>query len=498
MKKEKLLTFIIATIIAYWSVTFSAQPEETVIIHWNDFHTANIPYKPFYENPGGIFVGGYANLAGYIDSLKGEYSDAITLNAGDDYQGSPISSITKGMSQILILNKVMPTVFTLGNHEFDYGVDNLKNALNTAKFHVVSSNIYDSTKSDLLVDPYVIVYSGKVRIAVIGFILKDLKQSVLQGAVKGMGILDPLETVNKYIEEVNDKSDLIVVLSHNGFESDSLLALQLSGVDLIIGGHSHTILHQPVVMNNILICQAGSHGRFVGLLDAQVNIEKKKIESYEYKLIETELGKVRPSKPVAHVVDSLEATIEKEMNKTIGTLKTPWIRNSRGESNVGNWVTDVMRNSFDADIAFQNSGGIRKGLGAGPIKVRDIWEISPFDNTIMKVTVTGSQLKNLLQWRIKNPRDLLQVSGLSVVYNSRTKKLISTKVNGKPIKNKRKYTFVTNSYVVGHFRRFFGIRPEDVKIESTGIIGREPLIRAVKNQGIIESSLEDRLVDIAK
>jgi len=275
LKKVKVVTFIIVTIIAYWSVTFSAQPEETVIIHWNDFHAANVSYKPFYENPGGIFVGGYANLAGYIDSLKGIYPEAITLNAGDDYQGSPISSITKGMSQILILNKVMPTVFTIGNHEFDYGVDDLKNALNTAKFHIVSSNIYDSTKSGLLIDPYIIVHSGKVRIAVIGFILKDLKQSVLPEAVKGMEILDPLKTVSKYVKEVNDKSDLIVVLSHNGFEYDSLLALQLSEIDLIIGGHSHTILHQPVVVNDILVCQAGSHGRFVGLLDVKVNIEEK-------------------------------------------------------------------------------------------------------------------------------------------------------------------------------------------------------------------------------
>ncbi|RKY56144.1 MAG: hypothetical protein DRP89_01955 [Candidatus Neomarinimicrobiota bacterium] len=498
MKKEKVLTFSIFTIIVFCSLSLSAQPEEAVIIHWNDFHASNVSYKPMYENPEGIFVGGYANLTGYIDSLKGIYPDAIALNAGDDFQGSPVSSITKGMSQVLILNKVMPTVFTLGNHEFDYGVDNLKKALNVAKFPIVSSNIYDSTKSDLLVNPYIIVRSGKVRIAVIGFILKDLKQSVLPEMVKGIGIIDPLETVNKYVEEVNNESDLIVVLSHSGFEYDSLLALQLSDVDVIIGGHSHTILRQPVVVNNILVCQAGSHGRFVGLLDMQVNIEEKKIKSYKYKLTETKLGKVSPSQTVAHIVDSLESTIEKEMDETIGTLKTPWIMNYNGESNLGDWVTDVMRNSYNADIAFQNSGGIRKSLSPGPIKVRDIWEISPFDNTIMKVTLTGSQLKELLQWRIKNPRDLLQVSGLKVVYNSKTKKLISIRVNSKPLDSKRKYTFVTNNFVVGHFERFFGIKPEDVKIESTGIIGRDLLLKAVKDQEVIDSSIENRLVDMAK
>lgn len=284
-----LLTFVL------WVGGFSEELQEAVIIHWNDMHSANIPYMPMYGNPDGIYVGGYSNLAGYIDSLKLVYTDVITLNAGDDFQGSPISPITNGMSQICILNVVKPTVFTLGNHEFDYGVENLKNAIEASKFTIVSSNVYDSTESSLLVEPYTIIRSGRLRIAVIGIILESLESQVMLENIESMGILDPKSEVEKYVDKLKRRTDLIVVLSHCGFESDSVLACQLSEVDVIIGGHSHTVLRQPVVVNNILICQAGSHGRYVGLLRAVIDSVKKRINSYRYELIETELGKVKQS-----------------------------------------------------------------------------------------------------------------------------------------------------------------------------------------------------------
>ncbi|MBU1064574.1 hypothetical protein KKC74_07165, partial [bacterium] len=104
-------------------------PVSVSFLHWNDFHSANIPYTSNWGYTKGLQIGGYATLAGYLDSLKLLYSGAIVLNAGDDFQGSPISALTKGMSQIRILNEIKPTAFTIGNHEFDYGKDNLQKAV---------------------------------------------------------------------------------------------------------------------------------------------------------------------------------------------------------------------------------------------------------------------------------------------------------------------------------------------------------------------------------
>jgi 2',3'-cyclic-nucleotide 2'-phosphodiesterase (5'-nucleotidase family) len=240
----------------------------------------------------------------------------------------------------------------------------------------------------------------------------------------------------------------------------------------------------------------GERGRFLGLLETEVDKEEKRIESYNYKLIETELGKVEPSKTVLHIVDSLESTIREEMDKDVGVLTSPWIRNSYGESSIGNWITDVMRMYSEADIAFQNSGGIRKDLSEGIIKARDIWEIYPFDNTIVKVTLTGKQLLQLLEWRIANPDDFLQASGIKFAYDSNERRIISAKVNGKSIESEREYTLATNNYVTSHFEKFFGLNPDDVRIEDIGIPVRDLLLQAVNEQKTINSKIENRIMDI--
>jgi len=501
--KTMLLLGLVSTLLTC-SANYTTQKEapgpsheEAVLIHWNDFHAANLPYQPSYRNPDSIYVGGYANLAGYIDSLQALYPNALTLNAGDDFQGSPISSMTKGKSQLLILNQINPTAFTIGNHEFDYGVDILKDYLQMANFDIISANIYDTEQQELLTDPYIITRSGRVRVAIIGLILEELKSSVLPGNTRNMKILDPLAQTQKYVAEIGSRADLIVLLTHQGFFQDSLLATQLADVDIIIGGHSHSWLAQPRKVNNILICQAGARGERLGLLKTVVDTLQNELVSYDYEFLRTQLGKVPRSPTVARVVDSLEATIQKEMDRVIGHLATPWVRSSRGESNIGNWIADALRARFNTDIALQNSGGIRKSLNAGPIKVRDLWEISPFDNTVLIMKVNGTQLQDLLEWRIKHPRDLLQVSGLTMVYNSRTRQLVKARVNKQPIQPERTYTIATNNYITGHMDRFFGFSPAAVALDTTGALVRSVLIEAVKKQGKISSQIEDRLIDLA-
>jgi len=469
-------------------------PVSVTFLHWNDFHAANIPYTSNWGYTKGMQIGGYATLAGYLDSLKRLYPGAIVLNAGDDFQGSPISALTKGMSQIRILNGIQPSAFTIGNHEFDYGRDNLQKAVNAANFSVLSCNLFDSTKMALFVRPYTIVESNGAKIGIIGLIMDDLISTVMPDNMDKMTVLNPAKSIMKYVEEIRNKTDIIIVLSHSGFHEDSLLATQLTEVDAIFGGHSHTRLKQPVPVNNILVCQAGSRGQFLGHLNTTVDPQTKTITNYDYELIETVVKNITPSAGVARIVDSLEANIAVEMDRVIGELKTPWVRNSQGESNIGDWINDVTRDYFKADIAFQNSGGIRKGLNAGPIKVRDIWEISPFDNTIVLVTVSGEQLHQILEWRIHNPRDLLQQSGIRRVYDMSDKTLVDATVNGEAIVSQKQYVIATNNYIVGHIDRFFGLTESDVTIKDTGVVGRDVLLEAAEKQKVINSITDGRLV----
>lgn len=492
----RIKNFYMAFLLVLLAQGCSQQAADVAMIHWNDFHAANLSYTPSYRNSENIKVGGSAILAGYIDSLRNIYTEALVLNAGDDFQGSPVSSITQGLSQILILNKIKPDAYTIGNHEFDYGKQRLYDVLKKANFTVLSSNIYDEDKKALFSKPYQIFEKDNVKIAVIGVVYKSLKSSVIPANVEGLRILDPVEEIKKYVNEVKNKADLIVVLSHSGFDQDSLYAEQLEEVDVIVGGHSHSWLRKPVVVNDILILQAGSRGERVGLLKMKVDKKANKIKSYEYDFIRTVVGKVKANEEVATLVDSMESKISEVMNEEIGLLKQDWIRNSRDESNIGNWICDATREKFNVDIALQNSGGIRKNLSAGPIHTRDIWEISPFDNTIQIIELTGQQILDMINYRLENPRDLLQISGLKMVIDSKKGILKKATIADRKIDPEKTYSIATNNYVMSHSDRFFGIDPKNLEIKETNIIGRDVLLEAVKNQRVIEGELEDRIINV--
>ena len=496
MLNKRTLFTLLLTVFA--TVSCADKIAETEIIHWNDFHSANLPYTPAYNNPEKIEVGGYAILAGYIDSLRNIYGDALVVHAGDDFQGSPVSSITKGLSQIMILNKIQPDAFTIGNHEFDYGKENLYEVLEKANFPVVSANIYDEEKEQLFANPYKIYKKGNVKIGVIGTVYKNLKSSVIPDNVEGLTILDPVTEIRQYVKEINSKVDLIVVLSHSGFYSDSVYAENLEDVDVIIGGHSHSWLSKPVKINDVLILQAGGRGERLGLLKLKINKSTDAIESYDYDFIRTEVNKVAPNQKVAQLVDSLESKIRETMNQEIGTLKKDWIRTSRDESNIGNWICDVTREKFAVDIAFQNSGGIRKNLPAGPITVRDIWEISPFDNSIQIFELTGKELLDMVNYRLENPRDLLQVSGMKIYYNGKTGKLEKLTIGGEPVDPEKTYSIATNNYIMSHSQRFFGIDPETLDIEETNYLGRDVLLEGLRKDPVVSGEKEDRIIDVSK
>lgn len=486
----------LAILIPVVSALMAAQPE-LVVIHWNDFHSNNLPYQVGRQDAT-YMVGGYAYLAGYVDSLRSLYPQALMLNAGDEFQGSPISNLTYGLSQILILNRLKIHAFLPGNHEFDYGFANLREKLAQAQFPVITTNYFDSTRNELLSRPYCIYRIGRMRVGILGIGWSDLKSSMLASNAQGLGILDPVAQINKYVAQLQHKVDIIIVLSHSGADEDSLLATQLTEVDLIIGAHSHTVLRQPKVVNDILICQAGANGRYVGFLQAEVDTLHNRLRNHRYQLLETRNDRIRPYQPVAQLVDSLENSIKATMDEVIGQLRTDWQRNSEGESNIGNWICDATRDYFTADVAFMNSGGIRKGLRAGPIRVRDIWEISPFDNTIVQFKVTGQQLWQMLQYRLENPRDFLQVSGLKYTFDGKRKLLHSVEIGGQPLDPQAHYSIVTNNFIVSQFERFFGLNPATVEFIPSTILGRDILLQAVRQQKVIESRVEGRIMAISE
>jgi len=479
----------------------NAQQSEITILHWNDLHSQNLPFQIKSKNrttntDTTFFVGGSATLASYIKKYKSESPNVLVLNAGDDFQGSPISTITKGRSQIELMNLLSPDAMQLGNHEFDYGSENVTKSITASKFTVLAANLFDAKSKKNFADRYTIKTINNVKIGVIGLITEELHALSLPENVKDLEVKKISETVNAIIPELKkQKVDLIVALTHVGVEGDSMLALASPDIDIIVGGHSHTPLFKPKRVNGILITQAGSRGRWLGKIDITVDVQRDTVVKSYSELIECRSADITPDPIVAAKAEEFESLAAKELDEQIGELRSDWVRNSKGESNLGNWICDAMREYAKTDIAIQNSGGIRKELLAGPIKVRDLWEISPFGNTLVTFSVNGATLRAMMQNQLLMSDDFCQVSGLTVVYKNNNGALLlhNLKVRNQLVIDTKQYSIVTNNYVAAQSKKYFNIEIPASDITPLNIIDRDILLEAVKKQKVINSVIEGRI-----
>lgn len=484
------LRFCAITVLLLTALTaFSfAEEYQATFIHWNDFHSRNMPWKPGNYNPDGHMAGGYAYLAGLVDSLREVYPKALAVHAGDDFQGTPISSITRGLSQISILNEIKPDFFTVGNHEFDYGLTRLLALQDSAKFDMYAANVRRDKKGPRLFKSLMIPDKFPFKAALIGLTTDDLYTLCLPTNLEGIYVENPAETARYLIDSLkNEGVEFIVAVTHQGIGEDIKLAQEIPDIDLIIGGHSHTYMSKPRIEGNTYIVQASSSGRYVG--EIHLKTDGKTIQDFDFKILEVRPDKLKPSPEVARIVEYYEAQAGKALDEVIGELKTDWSRKGV-ESNLGNWLTDAMRAYTGADIGIQNNGGIRKDLPAGPIRVRDIWEISPFSNKIITFTVTGKEVQKMLDFQVKRGISL-QFSGVTFVADTTKEIARKVRIDGKWVIPWKKYTVATNNYVGEQLEKYLGLSDRDIK--NLEILDRDLFLKAVRDQKIINSKVEGRI-----
>lgn len=276
MKKTKNI-YIVCLLL---TISFSTYSQKSlVILHTNDTHSRIEPLPETDQTSPG--KGGVERRAVLVDQIRKENENVLLLDAGDFLQGTPYFNLFKGEVEVKAMNMMGYDAVTLGNHEFDYGLEVLENIARVAEFPIVSSN-YDFSLTPLkdLIEPFVILKRGGVRIGVIGINIQP-RGLIASENYKGMKFLDPVETANYMANILLTKyeCDMIVCLSHLGYNSDLNLAESTRGIDLIIGGHSHTYLKEPAIRQNtenedVMIFQTNGRGVFVGRL----NIELSKVK----------------------------------------------------------------------------------------------------------------------------------------------------------------------------------------------------------------------------
>lgn len=480
-------TLVLLLIVVLSSCT--APTAEITILHWNDFHSQNMPWEPASYNPEKHTVGGYALFDAYLDSLEREYPGALRVHAGDDFQGSPVCAVSEGASQIEILNLLKPDFFTIGNHEFDYGwrhVDSLRR--HQAEFEMYAANLIDAESGESALPQYKIFRIDRYPVVLIGLTHPELDFLTMRQNLEGVQLADPVNSARDLIRHLKKRGlHTFVVVSHMGIGLDRELAEAVPEIDLIIGGHSHTYMREAEQVNGVWIVQADDRGRYVGL--TRFRAEEGEITKLEMDYVETVAGKLTPSPDVEELVMRYENELAEKMNAAIGELKTPWKRGG-GESNVGNWIADAFRAAVPgADIAIMNDGGIRKDMPAGEITVRDIWEIAPFGNKLVLFEWSGKELMQALDNMAKRRRSL-QFSGINMVLR-RGEGLLSAEIDGHPVDPEKTYTIVSNDYTAGQVDKYFGL--ELPKYRELGLLDRDALIKQVRKQKNIDSKIEGRI-----
>jgi 2',3'-cyclic-nucleotide 2'-phosphodiesterase (5'-nucleotidase family) len=316
-------------------------------------------------------------------------------------------------------------------------------------------------------------------------------------------------TLNSYIPKLDKKTDLVVVIVHSSFEEAERVARNVAGIDVIFVASNDGKFNK---VNGVLVQSTWGYQKTLGYL--KLEVEKHRVTSYEEKFIwlwaDVDL---KPSPQVSALIKEVDDSIGIEFAKVIGEAKADLNRSdypregSPVESPLGDWITDVMRWKTWAQVGLQNNGGIRADIRAGPVSKSDVFNVSPFYNTLVVFRLTGQQIKDALEHDVERGWDRLQVSGLKYKYYPKGarpygKRVDYIEVDGEVLENhgtllkpQKLYTVVSNDYLVGHAEdKYFGFPLAETR--NTGVSLNEALMEWIEKYKILDYKLQDRIVEI--
>ena len=286
---NKVVTRLVMGLLPFYLFAFSPldadakKHKQLVILHTNDTHSTIFPVKQNIDDKEIAGRGGYLRRVNMLKEQRQQHPDLLLFDSGDFSQGSGYYTLFKGEVEIGLMNQMGYDAVTIGNHEFDFGLDNLARIFRMANFPIVCSN-YDckGTVLEGLVKPYITLKRNGVKIGVFA-LSPALKGLVFDGNCQGITYLDPAETAQKYINFLRkqEKCDIVICISHLGWKesdyTDEMLLKGIEGCDLVLGGHTHTYMKQleyaPDKTGKLIpVDQNGKHGAFIGKL--LLNLEK--------------------------------------------------------------------------------------------------------------------------------------------------------------------------------------------------------------------------------
>ena len=438
--------------------------QKMVFLYFNDFHGALEPTvkkkvgedgkKQKYE------VYGIARMAAVVKreraANKRDNIPTYLVNAGDFIQGSLLSNSSKGAIEAEIFNKMDLSFYTMGNHELDFGPDNLLSLIRSIKAPSVTANY--KIRNQQVGESRILEVKG-IKMGVAGLISAldfSLEMPKVDPAFLKEGhVEDEIKKAKKIVSDFKRQGvDLVVLVTHLGLETDKKLAKEVEGIDIIIGGDSHTAIKKCEFVKNkknkTCIVQAGAEGQYLGHL--KVTLWEGKPSNFRAKLIALD-EKVTPDPEINQYIQLKKSELERQYGKIIATsdcfMEGTKATIRHEETNLGDFVTDILKDYFRTDIAIYNSGAIRASLPKGEVTIGNVMGVLPFPtNRTHRLELNGKELQKVLDYNATQvgKGGFLQVSGISFILEPNLG-AHQVEIDGMPLDPEGMYTVVTNSYI---------------------------------------------------
>ncbi len=466
--------------------------KKLTLLHSNDLHGDFLA-----ETVDERLIGGVSRLSGYVNKTRREDPNTVYCIAGDMFRGSVIDSEFQGVSTIEIMNMLAPDVVTIGNHETDYGIAHLLFLEKCAKFPIINSNLHIRTNNARLFKPYYIAEVDGMKILFIGILTEDVISQT-----RNEGVIGSIVDVHEASQEIGRicnayhsvDIDLTVLLTHIGFEEDKKLAQQLDpawGVDIIIGGHSHTFLNEPAMVNNILIVQAGTGTDQIGRFDLLIDTDNNCVHNYHWQSIPIDDSHCPKDAALEGIIAYYKFQTDEKYQRMITRFKRQLTHPSRyQETELGGLFADILQESLNLDIMLLGSGSIRSTELGSIVLLSDLAECFPYNDPVYMCRITGAQFRRMITFMLRDEAldgghtEFYQFSrGIRVVYDRQNHEFRKFNFRNVPIEDNHIYRIGIQHYHYHNIEHFFSISMNEISKNG------KPRMVATSSQEILEEYL---------
>jgi 2',3'-cyclic-nucleotide 2'-phosphodiesterase (5'-nucleotidase family) len=502
MRTDRRLLLVIALVIVMLAPARADDDLLRLHLMWtNDLHGHIAPEPARFMNPE--FpppLGGAPAAATYIKRVRAEAErsgDAVMLvDVGDVFQGTPIGNKTEGRAVIDYYNAIGYDFVVPGNHEFDLGRHVPERMARDSNFPWIAANLIERETGEVVdwCQPTLMMERGGIKIGVIGIITPGTAHMSFPENIEGLDFLPMAPTIRKYRDELERQgADIILLGIHEGLPFDpsqgwakiagaeqtdaelehgythganysgdtpNLMELmnQVAGIDVAVGGHTHRGYQEPWIdpVNHTLCFETYGNGSSIGHAILLIDRETRKLvgwePSHDRGTIITLFGdEIPPDPEIAAIIRPYQEEVERAMKRVVGRSAVNLTRGGPSNSLMGNLVTDAMRTRFDADFSFQNLGGLRADLPAGPITAGDVFSVLPFGNELVLIEMKGTMLRRIIERKVRGDSGGICISGARVQFDKTRPdwdRVVSLEIGGEPWDPDRTYKAVCTNFLL--------------------------------------------------